>query len=91
MDENESDYNAWDEEWAVNAQNLAPIEITVNVEASGKRLDAALAILLPDYSRSRLQKWLKDGAVVVNGAVAESPREKVYEHEQLIVTPRQSD
>ena len=91
VDENESDYNAWDEEWAVNAQNLAPIEIAVNVEASGKRLDAALAILLPDYSRSRLQKWLKDGAVVVNGAVAESPREKVYEHDQLIVTPQPSD
>ncbi|ALG69395.1 23S rRNA pseudouridine(1911/1915/1917) synthase RluD [Beggiatoa leptomitoformis] len=35
-------------------------------EMSGWRLDKALAELFPDYSRARLQKWIKDGFVLVN-------------------------
>ncbi|EIJ44162.1 pseudouridine synthase, RluA family [Beggiatoa alba B18LD] len=35
-------------------------------EMSGWRLDKALAELFPDYSRARLQKWIKDGFVRVN-------------------------
>lgn len=34
----------------------------------GERLDKALAKLLPDYSRSRLQQWIDAGAVTVGGA-----------------------
>ena len=37
-------------------------------EYAGRRLDRALAELLPDYSRSRLQRWLADGALTVDGA-----------------------
>ncbi len=33
----------------------------------GQRLDQVLAKLLPDYSRSRLQQWIKDGFVKVDG------------------------
>ncbi len=33
---------------------------------SGRRLDQALAELFSDYSRSRLQKWVKAGRVTVN-------------------------
>jgi 23S rRNA pseudouridine1911/1915/1917 synthase len=44
---------------------------------SGKRLDQALAELFPDYSRSRLQQWLKDGFVRVNGVVITRPRTPV--------------
>ena len=36
-------------------------------ELAGKRLDQALAQLLPQYSRSRIQKWIEEGAVQVNG------------------------
>jgi 23S rRNA pseudouridine1911/1915/1917 synthase len=91
VDENENDYNAWEDEWAGNPQILTPVHLKVSVDASGKRLDAALAILLPDYSRSRLQKWLSDGAVVLNGEVQTAGRVKVYEHDDLIVTPQPSD
>ncbi|MDA3919272.1 MAG: 23S rRNA pseudouridine(1911/1915/1917) synthase RluD [Salinisphaera sp.] len=38
------------------------------VEYAGQRLDRALAGLLPDYSRSRLQRWLTDGDLTVDGA-----------------------
>lgn len=34
---------------------------------AGRRLDQVLAELIPDFSRSRLQKWIKSGSVLVNG------------------------
>jgi len=36
-------------------------------EYSGLRLDNALVKLFPDYSRARLQKWIKNGNTTVNG------------------------
>jgi len=39
--------------------------------AAGRRLDAVLAELFPEYSRSRLSAWIKSGDVTVDGA---SPR-----------------
>ena len=36
-------------------------------ELAGRRLDQALAQLLPQYSRTRIQRWIDDGAVRVNG------------------------
>lgn len=52
------------------------VDVVVPVELSGNRLDQVLAELLPDYSRSRLQQWIKQGAVKVNGASLK-PKEKV--------------
>ncbi|MCG5510566.1 23S rRNA pseudouridine(1911/1915/1917) synthase RluD [Ectothiorhodospira lacustris] len=40
-------------------------------ELAGKRLDAVLAQMFPEYSRSRIQQWIEDGAVLVAG---EHPR-----------------
>lgn len=37
-------------------------------DAVGQRLDLYLQQQLPQYSRSRLQQWIKDGRVRVNGA-----------------------
>ena len=34
---------------------------------AGKRLDQALAQLLPQYSRTRIQRWIEEGAVRING------------------------
>ena len=36
--------------------------------AAGRRLDAVLAELFPEYSRSRLSAWIKSGDVTVDGA-----------------------
>jgi 23S rRNA pseudouridine1911/1915/1917 synthase len=38
-------------------------------EFAGRRLDQALAQLLPQYSRTRIQRWIDAGAVQVNGLV----------------------
>ncbi len=36
---------------------------------AGKRLDQALATLLPQYSRTRIQRWIEEGAVKIDGLV----------------------
>jgi 23S rRNA pseudouridine1911/1915/1917 synthase len=50
----------------------------------GQRLDLALAAALPQFSRSRLAAWVKDGAVTVDGATAR-PRDAVYGGETVVV------
>src|SRR5207237_9347476 len=40
----------------------------------GKRLDAYLHERLPQYSRARLQTWIREGRVRVNGASGKSSR-----------------
>lgn len=62
------------------------IEIAVPVDCAGLRLDQALARLLPEYSRSRLQSWIEDGAVLVDGAAA-AIRQKICGGEQIQVQP----
>lgn len=39
----------------------------VSDEQAGMRLDQVLAALFPDYSRSRLQQWNREGKVLVDG------------------------
>lgn len=46
-------------------------EAVIPQEAAGRRLDQALADLFPEYSRARLQRWLKAGMLAVDDA---SPR-----------------
>lgn len=49
---------------------------TVTSELAGLRLDQALAQMFPDYSRSRLQQWVRAGQVMVDGRVLR-PRDMV--------------
>ena len=45
----------------------APRHAIVPDSAAGRRLDAVLAELFPEYSRSRLSAWVKSGDVTVDG------------------------
>lgn len=56
----------------------------IPAEMAGQRLDQALAGLFPEYSRSRLQAWIKAGRVTVDGAVLK-PRDKVDGGETVVV------
>jgi len=51
------------------------------------RLDQALAKLLPEYSRSRLQEWISGQRVKVDGKFA-STRQKVWGSEKIEVLPQ---
>ncbi|MDH5393329.1 MAG: 23S rRNA pseudouridine(1911/1915/1917) synthase RluD [Gammaproteobacteria bacterium] len=51
---------------------------------AGQRIDAALAVLFPDYSRSRLTQWVKQGQVELDGVIPR-PRDKVYAEQQVVV------
>lgn len=53
-------------------------------EHAGKRLDQVVAILFAEFSRSRLQGWIKDGSIRVDGQQAK-PREKLYGGEQVLL------
>ena len=44
------------------------LSVTVPEQHGGKRLDQALALLCAQYSRARLQGWIKAGFVTVDGA-----------------------
>jgi len=50
----------------------------------GQRLDQALAAALPQYSRSRLASWIREGAVALDGRPAR-PRDPVYGGESVLV------
>jgi 23S rRNA pseudouridine1911/1915/1917 synthase len=50
----------------------------IGEEQAGLRLDQALAQLFPDFSRSRLQQWVKEGLVTLDGRVCR-PRDRVLE------------
>jgi 23S rRNA pseudouridine1911/1915/1917 synthase len=52
----------------------------------GLRLDQALARLFHQYSRSRLQEWLRAGHILVDGKSA-PPRSPVSGGEKITVTP----
>ncbi len=52
------------------------LQLTIPDTLRGRRFDLALAELVPGYSRSRLQQWIKAGQVTLDGRVAQV-REKV--------------
>ncbi|NQY64706.1 MAG: 23S rRNA pseudouridine(1911/1915/1917) synthase RluD [Alteromonadaceae bacterium] len=56
---------------------------TVPESCLGKRLDQTIAVMFPDYSRSRLKDWILAGQVSVNGQVQTRAREKMYGGENI--------
>jgi len=63
-----------------------PLQMAIPTRLSGMRLDLALAELLPRYSRSRLQTWIVDGAITLDGQTT-TPKTKVWGGEQVQVQP----
>jgi 23S rRNA pseudouridine1911/1915/1917 synthase len=74
------DYSDWD------ATFVAPLSATVPLEMGGLRLDQALARLFHQYSRSRLQDWLRAGHITVDGRVP-AARVAVSGGEKILLTP----
>ena len=70
-----------------DASDDSEIRLVVTDEVAGSRLDRALASLVPEISRSRLQALIKGGAVTCAGATIGDPgrRVKPGEHYRMIV------
>jgi 23S rRNA pseudouridine1911/1915/1917 synthase len=69
---------------------VKPLHARVPAELAGLRLDQALARLFPEYSRSRLQSWVKSAHVTVDGAPAQ-PRDKVWGGERIDLDAQTQD
>ncbi len=63
------------------------MQLEVPADCAGLRLDQALAKMLPEYSRSRLQEWIVGQMVKVDGSFA-STRQKVWGAEKIEVLPQ---
>jgi 23S rRNA pseudouridine1911/1915/1917 synthase len=59
--------------------------IAVPEAEAGQRLDQVLARLLPQHSRNRLQGWIRDGRVRVDGTPIEDPKRKLRGGERIEV------
>jgi 23S rRNA pseudouridine1911/1915/1917 synthase len=62
------------------------VRLTVPAACAGLRLDQALAHLFPEYSRSRLARWVRAGQVKIDGRAA-APRHKVGGGEAIELAP----
>ena len=62
------------------------IELIIPHDMAGLRLDQALAELCPEYSRSRLKTWVKNGDVLIDDKTLR-PRDKVHGGEAVVITP----
>jgi 23S rRNA pseudouridine1911/1915/1917 synthase len=60
----------------------SPLSLEIPPRLAGFRLDQALVELLPDYSRSRLQLWIKNGAARLDGRTV-VPRHTVWGGERV--------
>ena len=76
----EKNYSDWD------AALGAPMSAAVPPELGGLRLDQALVRLFPQYSRNRLQAWLKAGHITIDGRRL-SAKSSVTGGEQIALRP----
>ena len=60
-------------------------QINVTIQDETGRTDKVLVALLPEYSRSQIQHWLKSGVVTVEGEAVRASR-KVVSGETLVIT-----
>ena len=74
---NGGDYSPADPAAELDQDSEETTLLTVPPDCGGMRLDAALARMFPDHSRSRLQTWLKDGHIRLDGAMRD-PKHKVW-------------
>lgn len=66
-------------------------EVIISPEYHGQRVDVVLAQIFPDFSRSQLSQWLKEGTIRINQCATYQPKDKIKggEYVQLHWTPTQ--
>jgi len=66
----------------------AALCLSVPSECGGLRLDQVLARLCPQHSRSRLQQWVREGSVTIDGARISEPKHKLWGGESVEIIER---
>lgn len=61
------------------------IFVTVQILQSGQRLDCALSMLLPNYSRSQIKRWIISERVKVDNKIVVIPRKKMLGGELVAI------
>ncbi len=69
----------------------APLSAAVPLELGGLRMDLALTKMFPQYSRNRLQAWLKSGHVLVDGEHAEASARAIGGEMVALTAPPAAD
>ena len=70
--------------------DFSPITLRLDDACRGQRLDKALSALLPQFSRARLQQWIDDGLVTVDGKPAKG-KAIMLGDESVHVQPKPAD
>lgn len=65
--------------------------MTVPGSSHRERLDRVIAARFDTWSRSRLQRWIRDGAVLIDGQPVQNVSEKVAAGQVITVLPQPSD
>lgn len=63
-----------------------PIELSIEADLAGCRLDQALAAMLPDFSRARIQGWIKADRIRLDDRACK-PRDRVAGGERVVIRP----
>lgn len=82
----DKDYSAKPASCAHNQFTHTIIDLTIPQDCAGLRLDQALAKLLPTWSRNRLQFWIVENRVMLDGQFT-TVKQKVWGNEQVRITP----
>jgi len=67
---------------------MSLLNIVIPDRLIGQRIDSALAIMLPDYSRSKITAWVKKGDALLNNKTFK-PKEKVLGGEVVALSVKQ--
>lgn len=86
--DNRDDYSVKPQHSACGDDEQSIIHLTIPIDFAGLRFDQALAKLLPDWSRSRLQTWIEAHQVTLDGRSA-TPKQKIWGGEQIQVSPQE--
>lgn len=63
---------------------MIQLNTLIPIEFAGQRLDAVLAQLFPQYSRARLQQWIKNNFILIDGVKREN-KYRVLGGENIII------
>lgn len=73
-------------DYTQSTDSRQPQSLAIPSRLSGLRFDQALAEMLPQHSRSRLQVWISTGAITLEGEIS-TPKHRVWGGERVQVVP----